>query len=722
MPDSASIPFWLLTLGLSGLVLIALLARGDTVLRVALMVTAATGLPWASGMAVVLSIDEAARAAAIGKLAVGSLTLVGPALLFLLLTITAGLEQHRKLVVGSAVLGAISCIITWRTDWVVADAWRSVLWEDHVWEDQICLLKSGWLAEVHYGFLLVTLLVGLLVSRAAMRANRPGVRADWIAVVIGLVGVVAIEGALLGREIGLYPFSVVPALIAVTIAFVAVGKYNLIKSRGFDRASFYELAMLIGMVPIVLAIAIAASMAPGNGSGAGIAVILTVPLFVVVQASMTLIRDYLARQKRALSTDVDQRVAQYSDRVAQVRDEVLLAEELREAIEETTKLSHASLLVGINAGGLRHAADKDSGVLSPLTRVLYNWLAARPYPLVHSDLATHRLGQARAEVEVLFNAASADVLVPLVDREKLVGVIAARLAVGRSIEDTEIEVLGEVARSTARALTYVGLIREAEARMELAKEVEVAAAVQHARSTGEVRQRFGTCGLIAHYRPAAQFGGDWWMAHELPDGRVVVVIGDVTGRGTPAALVSSTIAGACQTAQAMLGVSCEVLSLLELLNDSVLTVGEGEYPMSCFAAVIDLDANLVSFANAGHPFPYRCRQVPGRDRAELHALISRGTRLGTRKPVLRASTISAKEGDILVFYSDALVEAQNPEGRRYGDRRLQNVLQRFVHAAGDRACEVIIEDVLAYCGNQPLGDDLTLVVVRLERQADKPGE
>src|SRR5690606_14447652 len=104
----------------------------------------------------------------------------------------------------------------------------------------------------------------------------------------------------------------------------------------------------------------------------------------------------------------------------------------------------------------------------------------------------------------------------------------------------ELQLLMEAARVAAKTLTYIGLFREAEARIEIAKELEVAKAVQHARTPGRDGRSYGICDVLAHYIPAAQFGGDWWLTHELPDGRVFVVIGDVTGRGVPAALVSST--------------------------------------------------------------------------------------------------------------------------------------------------------------------------------------
>jgi phosphoserine phosphatase RsbU/P len=326
-----------------------------------------------------------------------------------------------------------------------------------------------------------------------------------------------------------------------------------------------------------------------------------------------------------------------------------------------------------------------------------------------------RLGGLREPISAVVKTLDAGVVVPLVHRERLVGLLAAAAPKDRALRDRERDLLRQVSGAVARALTFIALFREAAARVEVAREVEVAAAVQEGRATGEGRVRFDRCELLSYYQPAAQFGGDWWTSYELPDGRVLVAIGDVTGHGMSAALISSTVEGACETAQRMLGASFEVLALLELLNQMVLDVGRGDFSMSCFAAVIDADAGQVSFANAGHAFPYVVRRGRNGDdgRAELRSLVSRGTLLGTPAPRLVASSFELEPDDAIVFYSDSLVDSRSPTGEPYGERRFQRLLRRHVHAAGARACEVIMGDANAHYGEQPILDDITLVVVRL---------
>jgi serine phosphatase RsbU (regulator of sigma subunit) len=124
----------------------------------------------------------------------------------------------------------------------------------------------------------------------------------------------------------------------------------------------------------------------------------------------------------------------------------------------------------------------------------------------------------------------------------------------------------------------------------------------------------------------------------------------------------------------------------------------------------------VTFANAGHPFPYLCRRPRegnGGAPAELRALVSRGTPLGSDDLVVSATSFDLERDDVVVFYSDSVVDLLNPEGVPYGDRRLQRVLRKRVRPAGGRACEVILDDAMRHYGDRPVQDDINLIVFRL---------
>src|SRR5690606_25884073 len=101
----------------------------------------------------------------------------------------------------------------------------------------------------------------------------------------------------------------------------------------------------------------------------------------------------------------------------------------------------------------------------------------------------------------------------------------------------------------------------------------------------------------------------------------------------------------------------------------------GHYHMTCFAAVIDPDRR-VSFTSAGHVPPYLCRAPDSGGRIAIDALVARGNPLGVGRPLsVRISEQTLAPGDLLVFYSDGLIDCTSPREERLGDRRMQRLLR-----------------------------------------------
>jgi serine phosphatase RsbU (regulator of sigma subunit) len=723
---AASLPYLVLALGLMVLGIVAVVARGDGVQRMAVLGVVAASLPWAVGSFFMLGTDDPHLAETLGRLWLGPAALLGPSLMTQLLVVGGLHERHRAVIVGAVAIGAAVCILTWSTNIVVRGIWRTP------W--------GIWYPEGGGGvFLLVLTLVfgpilaAVLARRARMVAVR-GVadaqkrRLRFVLLPLLLMPFGATDVLLLW-QLGVYPWSVVPGIFATGGALYAISRHNLWHLRGIDRAGLVEVAAVSAVVAISLGAAWALEGVTRE-SAVALAVMLA-PVLLAAQLVSTVAR---SRQDDAtrVAGEADIALEEFVEASSNVRDEGELSTALGELLAGHTGLVGARLIV-VEAGGLRPFGNTEAEPIRIDARVRA-WLVTNPEMLMVGELAPRRLGGLREPVEGLIARVGAEVIVPLVDREELVGVIAADGGRTAMRDDTR-SLIAQAARATAMALTYLRLFREAEARVTVAREVEVASAVQQARATGETRLELGSSQVIAYYRPSTTFGGDWWSAHELPDGRVLVAIGDVSGGGVPVALLSSTVEGTVETAQRLLGASFELEAFLQLLNHAVLDVGGGRYTMTCFAALFDRVAGLVTFANAGHPFPYVCRTAgpataPGglgstdgpadlrRVRGDLRALVARGTPLGVADPVLAVSRLELRPDDVVVFYTSALVDARNGEGKSYGERRFQRVLRDYVRGAGERACQVIVDDVQAYRGEQPIDQDLTLVVVRMSGRAN----
>jgi len=140
--------------------------------------------------------------------------------------------------------------------------------------------------------------------------------------------------------------------------------------------------------------------------------------------------------------------------------------------------------------------------------------------------------------------------------------------------------------------------------------------------------------------------------------------------------------------------------------------------MTCFAAIIDPHLGTVEYSNAGHNFPYVVPAVNGGARRELAVLALRGSPLGNRRGdfVLGSGVRNLAAGDVLVFFTDGIVERVDDGGERFGDRRLR---VRLAEAEGGAAGvdlaglrDAILADVTAFGGRAVPDDDMTIVLVQ----------
>jgi len=212
------------------------------------------------------------------------------------------------------------------------------------------------------------------------------------------------------------------------------------------------------------------------------------------------------------------------------------------------------------------------------------------------------------------------------------------------------------------------LLEETAQKASLAKEVEVAQLVQKSLVPWSELISADEMDLLGFYAPASKCGGDWWLWRRLENGRLLLLIGDVTGHGLPTALIAAAAIGAAQT----LPVDVTPDRALLQLNEAVRRA-RGEFMMSCFAAVIDPDRAVVEFSNAGHPFPYVVRRAGGR--CTLSSLVVSGPLLGCHEhPKFRRAERPLSPGDVIVLYTDGVTESRGIAGDLWGERRMQRAL------------------------------------------------
>jgi serine phosphatase RsbU (regulator of sigma subunit) len=295
-----------------------------------------------------------------------------------------------------------------------------------------------------------------------------------------------------------------------------------------------------------------------------------------------------------------------------------------------------------------------------------------------------------------------------------------RLAVGadeiahghleRRVPVTRADEIGQLGENFNRmADRIVVLLEETAAKATLEKELEVARAVQDQLvPQADVLER-GPVKIVGYYQPASQCGGDWWTYHELADGRLLMLVGDVTGHGVPSAMITAVAKAACDTVRIVEREDVDVSRLLSLMNRAIGESGKRKFVMTCFASILDPNTRVLTYANAGHNFPYIVRD------GALSVLTARGNRLGDQvESHYPAQTARLCAGDLLVLYTDGIVECEDARGEEYGEKRFRASL---VEAAAAPDPVAVREHVLvrahSFYAGHPHKDDITLVFGRV---------
>jgi serine phosphatase RsbU (regulator of sigma subunit) len=250
-----------------------------------------------------------------------------------------------------------------------------------------------------------------------------------------------------------------------------------------------------------------------------------------------------------------------------------------------------------------------------------------------------------------------------------------------------------------------------KARME--EELKTAAAIQQALLPRQMPEIEGIS-VAAFYRSASETGGDWYGFMDKPPRHLVVMIADVTGHGTPAALVTSATCATCKMLEesySFKGNRREIspASILNQLNKVVYEIGHPSHLMTCFVGVLDLETGMLRFSNAGQTFPIllRAGSKPGR-------LLNTNPILGIKlESEFKENMLQLIKGDSLLFYTDGITENRNREEEEFGERRMMRLLENNKDLKAPDLVDLLIRENQKFLTDFPLEDDMTLVAVSI---------
>jgi serine phosphatase RsbU (regulator of sigma subunit)/anti-sigma regulatory factor (Ser/Thr protein kinase) len=305
------------------------------------------------------------------------------------------------------------------------------------------------------------------------------------------------------------------------------------------------------------------------------------------------------------------------------------------------------------------------------------------------------------------HAAGVDLIVPLIGQGELLGALylGPRLS-DQPYSTDDRRLLGSLASQVAPAMKVAQLVREqqveAKERERIQQELQVAALIQQTLLPKELPSIAGWQ-VDAFYRPARAVGGDFYDFIELGPHRLGLVIGDVTDKGVPAALVMATCRSMLRAAAQRHSSPAAVLADV---NETLVPEIPPAMFVTCLYAILDTSNGEIVLANAGHNLPY---VRTGSGVTELRAT---GMPLGLMPGMdYEERAYRLADGDVMVLTSDGITEAHSPKGEMYGFSRL--MARVATKPANDNLVSALVSELEDWTGTDAeQEDDITLVVVR----------
>jgi serine phosphatase RsbU (regulator of sigma subunit) len=211
-------------------------------------------------------------------------------------------------------------------------------------------------------------------------------------------------------------------------------------------------------------------------------------------------------------------------------------------------------------------------------------------------------------------------------------------------------------------------------------------------------------------------GGDYYDVLRLADDRIGLLIADVSGKGTSAALYMAELKGL------MLSLSKIYTSPRELLIQANRLIAEHLDSRSFITmtyAVVDLASRTMTYARAGHtPLIYvpgpgvgpRCAQILVPDGLVLGLKIDNGEKF---EGLLQEETIALSPGDVFLFFTDGITEAMNAADDFFGDARLGELIEQHADLSTEELRERVLRDITAFVGSAPQHDDMTMIFIKV---------
>ena len=248
------------------------------------------------------------------------------------------------------------------------------------------------------------------------------------------------------------------------------------------------------------------------------------------------------------------------------------------------------------------------------------------------------------------------------------------------------------------------VLLEVADRLSLKNDLEIARDIQQAMLPSGLYDAPGV-ETVGFSRPANTVGGDFYDILPLDDGRLVVAVGDVAGKGSPAALLMALLLAMLRT---LVDEKLEPAELVTRLNVQVSRQAPGTRFITLFYAVFDPQTGKLTYVNAGHTAPLLLRND-----GSIERLTEGGIALGMfAQSTYETGHVTIQPNELIATYSDGITEAENPKGQPFDECGLESTLRANRSLEISAVSNAVVHAVELYTADTRLADDLTILLLR----------
>ncbi len=369
---------------------------------------------------------------------------------------------------------------------------------------------------------------------------------------------------------------------------------------------------------------------------------------------------------------------------------------LNQAFSQGTGLPSKNLIAGMNFRGYGQLPNGDDMLTHG--KGIIGYVITNNISLVVPDV---RLDEHYVEGR---EETLSEIAVPIMVNERAIGALNLESDTLAAYNESDLAALQFFADAAAIALEKAILHRQLLEKELLDKQLQVAKDVQtHLLPLSDPQiPGYDIAGICI---PAEKIGGDYYDYLELPNGKLGIAVADVSGHGISSALVMSAFRSLLRTSPTGNGTPSQIAwTINELLPEFT---GENHFITMAYG-ILDIENNQITFTRCGHPSP-RLLHADGSDET-LH---SNRPAFGIYRDVNYVDESKRlSQGDILVIFTDGVLDVENYQGEAFGSSRLMEIISKNIGMSAKKLIQEVINETRVFGGYQPYQDDFTLVILK----------